>query len=218
MREALVRSQQWRLQVTMANPSTTRIDYLKPKTGTTINLVGGHTLYAAGHVIQVINTYLTAPTSVSITNTYSTFTDIPGLAATITPKSAQSAIYVRCRWTGEFGAADDTWNCMFNLKRNGSLIGTPAQPGSVPIGIHPPTTCYEPNSGTSDANSTPESVFYDYYDLPASTSPVVYQMAICNVGTASTMYINRCVNAATTSGYERGTSSITLMEIAGWPL
>ena len=66
----------------------------------------------------------------------------------------------------------------------------------------------------NDADSTPEGTFFDCYDSPASTSAQTYQVYI-NTNNAMTLYTNRCVNSSTGSDYERGTSSVTLFEIAG---
>ena len=55
--------------------------------------------------------------------------------------------------------------------------------------------------------------FFDYYDSPASVSALTSQVSITSIDTF-TLFTNRCVNATTSGGYERGTSSITLFEIS----
>lgn len=176
-----------------------------------ITVASPNSLYAQGHVIQVVNKYQTTDYTVSVPSVYNTYTDLTGLNAVITPKSASSSIYMFVRWFGEYNpVASMGWNTMFNVKRNGSLIGQPPQPGALTIGIAMASLSYYAN----DNDSTPEMAFFDYYDSPATTSQLTYQVCVsCNSG--GTMYVNRCVNAATTGGYERGTTSITLMEIAG---
>jgi hypothetical protein len=67
----------------------------------------------------------------------------------------------------------------------------------------------------TDADSTPETVYFDYCDTPNSTSALTYQVVVSAAATSSTLYINRTVGSSTAGGYERGTSSITLLEIAG---
>lgn len=163
-----------------------------------------------GTVLQVVNTYLTAPTSQSIAGGYTTYTDLTGFSATITPASVNSKILVFVRWFGEMSPQTEIYNTMWNLKRNGTLIGQPAQPGSLTIGIHMAAISYYAN----DNDSTPETCFFNYYDSPNSTAAVTYQVSL-SCPTGSTLYTNRCVNSATSGGYERGTSSIMLMEIAG---
>ena len=178
---------------------------------TTIDVLPQYTLYSPGAIIQVIQTYLIDPFSQSIPASYNTYTDITGLAATITPKSTSSKIYISARWSGEMAAQSDMlWNSMFNLKRNSSLIGQPSQPGSLTIGIMMAGMPYYAN----DSDSTPETASFDYYDSPSSVSALTYQVSY-NSTTAGTLYTNRCVNGAIGGTYERLTSSIILMEIAG---
>lgn len=186
------------LRVDQAN-----VDYIYAKT------VGG-TVYVPGHIIQVVNTYLKDPFSQSISAGYNVYNDISSFSATITPKNINSKIYMTVRWFGEISAQTSLQNMCWNIKRNGTLIGQPAQPGSLPLGIHMAAISYTGDN----ADSTPETCFFDYYDSPASISALTYQVSV-NCGDAITLYTNRCVNSATSSTYERGTSSITLFEIAG---
>lgn len=188
------------------------VNNLQPRTGNTITVSGG-TMYIPGHVVQVVSTYYTTPTSVSVSTSsnYSVYTDIYGIVATITPKSVNSKIYVSARWTGEMNPMNGmAWDSSWCVKRNGQLVGLPNQPGSLPLGFHMPALSYY----SSDNDSTAEHIFFDYWDAPQSTSALTYQMSMCT-STGGTIYINRCVNGTTSGGYERGTSSITLMEIAG---
>ena len=170
---------------------------------------GGIT-YIPGHIIQVVNTYLNTPFSQSVSGSFATYNDISGLAATITPKSINSKIYITVRWFGEYSSTDQAYNSMFGLKRNSSVIGLTGVANLY--GLHQPSISYT----FTDVDSTPENCFFDYYDSPASISTLTYQVYIC-VQTSQTLYTNRVVGASSASSptYERGTSSITLMEIAG---
>lgn len=190
--------------------STLRVDNLNARTGTTISVPSGTTMYLPGHVVQVVNTYLTTTSVMTMTTGYNVYNDISGLSASITPKSVNSKIYITARWFGEFSPQTSTFNTMFNIKRNGNLIGQPAAFGTAPLGIMMAAISYYVN----DAASTPEMVFFDYYDSPASTSSLTYQIS-ANGTDATTLYTNRTVTDTGGPGYERGTSSITLFEIAG---
>lgn len=181
-----------------------------PGSSNQILIPAGHSLYAPGHIIQVVNTYQVDPYSLSVPSTYNTLTDLPGLAATITPKSDASKIYMIVRWFGEFNPVSSMgWSTMFNIKRNGSAIGLPPQPGTLTLGIAMASLSYFAN----DNDSTPEMAMFDYLDSPSSTSALTYQVCVAS-NSGGSMFVNRCVNATTSGGYERGTSSITLMEIA----
>jgi hypothetical protein len=190
--------------------STLKVDNLDARTGTIITVPSATTMYLPGHIIQVVNTYLKNPFSQGITAGYNTYNDISGFSASITPKSVNSKIYMTVRWFGEISAQSSLQNMCWNIKRNGTLIGQPPQPGSLPLGIHMASITFNGDN----ADSTPEVCFFDYYDSPASTSSLTYQVTV-NCSDSITMYTNRCVNATTSSSYERGTSSITLFEIAG---
>lgn len=177
--------------------------------GNRIDVTSGTYLYQPGAVIQVVQNYVWVQSAVSIPSSYTTFTNIPDLTCSITPKSTSSRIYVAVRWMGEFSDEAATWNVMWNLRRNGTLIGRdPAWPTDRNTGIQISALSYR----DVDSNSTPESVFYDYLDSPASIAQQTY-IACVESSVAMTLYTNRTVGYAA-GGHEAGTSSITLWEIA----
>lgn len=165
--------------------------------------------YVPGTIVQANNTYLTSPFSYSIPASTSTYTDIPGLSVKITPKSLRSKIYILARVFGEYNPQTVNWETMYAIRRNFVAVNLPPQPGSVAIGHHMASLSYL----ADNADSTPELCFFDMFDTPNSTNTITYSVSTCS-GTASTHFINRCVGATTTAGYERGTSSITVFEIA----
>jgi hypothetical protein len=160
-------------------------------------------------ILQVVDTYFATATSQSMPGG-TTYNDITGISVSITPRLATSRIMIFARWFGEHGATGQSWNHMFSVKRNGTPIGQPAQPGSLRIGIAPSALTYY----ADDADSTPDSMNLFFVDSPATTSALTYQLCMMN-DTTYTLFTNRCVNPATAGGYERGTSSIVAMEIAG---
>jgi len=174
-----------------------------------VSIANTSVFYAPGAIVQANSTYYTTPTSFSIPASYNTFTDVPGLSVNITPRSANSKIYILARVFGEFNDQTLSWDTMFTIKRNGSPINLPPQPGTLTIGHHMPCLTYYSNDG----NSTPEITFFDLIDSPANTSVQTYSVSM-NSTSASTYYVNRCVNGGTAGGFERGTSSITVFEIA----
>lgn len=174
-----------------------------------VSIANTSVFYAPGTIVQSNSVYYTTPTSYSIPANISTYTDVPGLSVSITPRSANSKIYVTARIFGEFNPNDGSWDVIFTIKRNGSPINLPAQPGSLPLGHHMAALTYFVNN----ADSTPENVFFDMMDSPANTNVQTYTVGSTSGG-AYTYFINRCVNGATSGGYERGTSSITVFEIA----
>lgn len=165
--------------------------------------------YVPGAIVQSNTFYTVTPFSYSIPASITTYTDIPTLSVNITPKSIKSRIYITARIFGEYNPQTVNWNTVYVIKRNGVPINLPAQPGTLIIGHHMATLSYL----ADNADSTPEPCFFDMIDTPNTTNTLVYSVATSS-DTASTHFINRCVNATTAGGYERGSSSITVFEIA----
>ena len=65
--------------------------------------------------------------------------------------------------------------------------------------------------------STPEHAVYSYFDTPSTTSQITYKVGVYQGQSATqTWYTNRTVGDSTNnSQYERGTSFISVTEIAG---
>lgn len=176
------------------------------------NIVGvpsGHTLYAPGHVIQVVNVEYAGRASQGFSG--STFFDVAGLEARITPKKANSKIVIQARWFGEFNTQDRVYNSMFGVSRNGVQINRQTDPsGTVASGLTMASLSY----WLGDAASTPETMTLFTSDSPNSTSEVVYRVTMISDG-AGTLFTGRTVVWSGQSvGYELGTCSMMLMEIA----
>ena len=166
-----------------------------------ITVSTGDMVYSPGSIVQVVNNYITTQSSVSVSSSYSVYTDIPNMSASITPKSANSKIYIMARWFGE-ASAGGIWNMMFNIKRNETVVGQPS--GPYARGIHMAAQSYN----FDNYSSTPETTFFDYMDSPATTDTVTYQVCV-HSGSSFTLWTNRTVSVDDT-----GTCSVTLMEIA----
>ena len=196
--------------------SNLRVNSLTNINGTgTITLPAGNVLrgtdagsiYSPGSIVQVVPYYFTTQSSVAIPSSYTTFTDIPSFAATITPKYNTSTILITVNWFGEFNPQTANWDTMWGIKRNGVAIGYPPSTGAAQ-GISMASISYYAN----DASSTPEMMTFQYVDSPATVSPLTYQVYACSTATP-TIYTNRTVSGGGASGLEYGGSMITLMEI-----
>ena len=168
----------------------------------TVTVPAGHTLYAPGHVIQVV--------SVSKTDTFTTasdtFTPVTGLSISITPKLATSKILVSVQISvgmqinvSSFGA--------FKVTRGGTDIYTGDSPSSRVSAVFGGTT-------NIDAQLALLSMPIVHLDSPATTSSITYQVEARRTGTASTVFVNRSGNDGNEARSVRGASSITVMEIA----
>ena len=158
---------------------------------------------SAGKVIQVVQA---VKTDTFATTTGTTWADISGLSATITPKSATSKILV-----------------MFDVKgagQNGaSVINIRLVRGSTPIYIGDAAGSRPQVSGGQSyygANALYiNQIGGQYLDSPATTSPVTYKVQLTADNTSVVVYINRTETDRGTAPYDaRTASSITLMEIA----
>ena len=174
--------------------------------GDTINIPSGVTMTNSGtasgfgKVLQVVQTYKTDTSSTTSTS----FTDVSGLSANITPASTSNKILVLVTIAGAGQASvSQAW---FRLNRNGSVVGVGDAAGNR-----------KQISGSSiyntDNNVSEGSTAFNYLDSPSTTSLLTYKIQFSADG--GTIYVNRSFADADLIVRGRGTSSITLMEIAG---
>ena len=160
------------------------------------NISAANNFTATGHVIQVVQTFKNDVFSTSSTS----YVDVTGLSASITPSSASNKILVLLRTTQAMSSADQIFT---TLLRDATTI---AAANTKDYFSH----MYPSRNGT-DTNiyMAHGSTHLDYLDSPSTTSSVTYkvQMKV----NAATGYINRSRD----SDNYRGVSSITLMEVAG---
>lgn len=174
-----------------------------------VTVPSGHTLYAPGHVVQVVNVDYAGRASQGFSG--NTLMDVVGLEARITPKSINSRIVIQARWFGEMTPQGVVWDSVFGVSRNGVQIARQTDPsGTVINGITTASISYT----ADDANSTPEVMNLSISDFPTTTSEVVYKITfLSSVG--GTLFTNRMVGwSGNVTGYELGTCSMMLMEIA----
>ena len=165
--------------------------------------------YAAGGIIQIQKTQYTDTTSTTI-NTQ-TDTSLDHLAVNITPTSTSSIIKLEAMVNGEWAALSPTYNSTWFFYRDSTKLSAPAASGRA-IGILMGT----PITHETNAGSTPEMLYYSYFDTPSTTSQVTYKVGVYQgSGTNYVWYTNRTVLDSDGYQYERGTSFISVAEIAG---
>ncbi len=160
----------------------------------------------SGKVLQVVQTHVITTSSQSVSA--STVANISGLNVAITPSASSSKILVKVRWMGD-GSGGDINDGMWGIKRDSTAIGNPASAGSRIVGIAGVSMGYSVNADTASM----ESSSYEYLDSPSSTSAITYY-ATYTVKTAQTMYNNLSRGDPDATPGERGTSTITVMEIS----
>jgi len=103
--------------------STLRVDSINARTGTTISVPTGTTVYAPGHIIQVVNqtsnTVTTSTATIPYDNTIPQITEgFEILSVSITPKSANSKLFFNVLFNG-YHTAETTAGLTLALFQNG---------------------------------------------------------------------------------------------------
>ena len=145
----------------------------------------------AGSVLQVIQTVKTD----DFTTTSTSFTDVTGLSASITPSSSSNKVLV----TASFCSSQGTNSAinMFNLVRGSTTLGQPASSKTF-------TSTRTQYTAESDNIDT---VHLQFLDSPSSTSATTYKIqAKCNGGTL--------IMGTRSSDDAEQISIITLMEVS----
>jgi len=169
------------------SPSEADLSYLQDTNsvevydGSSWAAIGG-----GGKILQVVSTFIDGTFSTSSTS----FVDITGHTATITPSSASNKVLVL--YTTHTGPAAGRVSPL-NLVRDGSTIAQPTG------GAYAATAqFYQENF---------QNVHFNYLDSPATTSAVVYKIQTRT--DAGTLFVNR-----NDVGPVTATSSLTLLEVS----
>jgi hypothetical protein len=157
------------------------------------------TTATSGTVLQVASTTKTD----TFTTTSSTYVDITGLSVSITPKSTSSKILVQYKVMASNATTSE--GGYIKLVRDSTDIYVGDAAGSR---IRVSSQFWISNTYIA------EDVSGTHLDSPASTSSITYKIQT-RLASAGTVTINRPGNDADASYTARGTSSITVMEIAG---
>ncbi len=165
----------------------------------TIDVTGATvTGLTTGKILQVLQ----ATKTDTETTTSGTFVDITDLTVDITPAATSSKILifanVLCIGTV---AASAGWT---RIARDGTGIAIADAAGSRG---RTSAMGYSPGDGDTRHHSTV------WLDSPSTTSQITYSAQFMTAAGAGTAYINRFENNTDGTGYGRGVSSITVMEV-----
>ena len=155
----------------------------------------------SGSVLQVVSTTKTDTFSSATTGSW---LDITGLSVSITPTSATSKIMIFGRITGM--GTNSVTRLQMRLARDSTAISVGDAAGSR---LQVSGNELYIADGDGFIGST---IFF--LDSPATTSATTYKIQIRNGNGSGTLYINRNPNDSDNTYIPRGTSSITVMEIA----
>jgi hypothetical protein len=176
--------------------------------GSSLDLSAG-AVFPPGSVVQVLQKTKTDVYSASLSSGQQS--SITGLFQSITPKSTSNKILVTVSFMGGIslsGGSSDT------------ALGIILKRGSTEIGIGDVAGSRQLISGTSSTMATFNGGYvtgsFMFLDSPASTSSALYSVDIChNSSLTQTVYLNRTDADTDAITRYRGSSSITVMEIAG---
>ena len=129
------------------------------------------------------------------------------LSLSITPTSSSSKILLTTSVFFE-GSSTDQQSYLWTIYRDSTQLGQPAA-SSRRVGIMGTVMGYY----SSDAASTADSVSFNYYDTPNTTSAITYTLAFNHAAADVLVYLNRTVSDTDNIGYERGVSILIAQEI-----
>ena len=130
------------------------------------------------------------------------------LSVTITPTSATSKILLTTTVFFE-GSSTSIQNYLWTFYRDNTKLGQ-TNAGNRRGGIMTTSN----NHVSANADSTPDSTAYSYYDAPNTTSPITYAVAFNFSSNSGNMFLNRTVADTSSTSFERGVSIIIAQEIA----
>ena len=158
-----------------------------------------------GQVLQVVSTTKTDTYSVSLGGAATDTNNF--ISASITPNSATSKILIMVHTTASGLSGINAQGLL--LFRNSTQICLADAAGSRA------RRATAGQSATGDDNTT-NNHSLNFLDNPNSTSALIYGVRLSNpAASTNTFFINRSVMDGDVAQRTRGTSTITLMEIAG---
>ena len=159
-------------------------------------------------VIQTVEYFKTASMTIACASG-SSFYDVSGFAATITPKFADSKILLMCtlNWSSQY------WEHAGRFTRNGTVFGVGGRPS--PYVSTSPQAGFCNNKGMANDNGRNNVVTsgYTFLDSPGTTSTLTYQLQVSGYQ-GNNVYINRSHYNGDNTDHDASTqSSLILMEI-----
>ena len=155
----------------------------------------------AGNVIQVVSTTKTD----KFTTTSSSAVDITGLSVTITPTSASSKILIVTNIN--YGGNTNLYGAFFVLRNSTNVVV-----GTYPTGSQTAATF---GVGTPVDTYKLMCASHTYFDSPNTTSATTYKIQAASKDSSVTFTVNAPFQTDNGAYIIGGTSTITVMEIAG---
>lgn len=181
----------------MATPTTLPASFVS---GAVLTAAQMNNLRGAFRVLQVVQTSKTD----TFTTTSTSYVDITGMSASITPSSTSSLILVQVHMMGGNSATDGTTRVI--LLRGATQIAQGDAAGSRSRVFN--------YSFQSNYNAQIHYLGGIFLDNPATTSATTYKLQVASNNAANTATINRSGTDTDGSQTGRTFSTITLLEIS----
>ena len=179
----------------MATPTTLPATFVA---GNILTAAQMNSLRGAFRVLQIV----TAQKTDTFTTASTSFVDLTGLSANITPSSTSSTILVGYSVQG-LGLANTNMGSV-QIVRGSTAVGNAAAAGSRTVG----------NSIVPELGGAQIGQMTNWFmDSPATTSLTTYKLQI-RTNNAGTIYVNRTITDTDLTAFGRGTSSFVIMEIS----
>ena len=159
---------------------------------------------SSGGIIQIVHTNTSSHTY----NNNTTYADITGVTATITPTRSDSKILIQCSLAV---SKTDNHSFLGRVVRNGSAISGSGGVAESGHSSQEDGTWWLVRTTAHSANP----LMVNYLDSPSSTSAVTYKAQGKTSNSGQYYAINRTVNSEDNIYASPGFSSITLMEVSG---
>jgi len=167
--------------------------------------IDGHGTYTTPQ-LQTVSTFKGDVFSATINGM--TWTNITGLAATITPQSTSNKVLVSVA-LGGFCCHSTGQRYGFAIKRGSTVIGVATSTGSR-TGAMFSTTNFEGGSNAIECGAA-----FHLLDSPSTTSATTYTVCMNVEGNGHTVSLGRSDNDSNSSSVFRVSSNITCYEIGG---
>lgn len=161
----------------------------------------------SGTVLQIVSTTKTDAFDASSASPSSPI-DVTGFSLNITPKSTSSKILVQASLN--YGGNDNVYGSFYFLRGSTNLVLSTAVSGSnvnnASLAVHGDNNNFQYGL---------QSASFEYIDSPSSTSQLTYKMQMATHNGSTPFYLNRPYQNGNHTYVHGGTSTLTLMEIAG---
>ena len=190
--------------------STLYVDTITEKTvGNGVHIADLVLVPNAGSVVQVKQSVKTSP---QIIATAWGFTQLSDLTVNITPTLANSTFVI----TASIHCGSSYFSYGFSIYKDGVDIGPKGDVAGSNTRITFGGNTFDANSGNEDKESRMETYTYVYDSTAPAGTSVAFDIYGAPYNATYPLQINRAADTSTTSSARiRGTSTLTVMEIAG---